>query len=327
MAQPNSCSFIYILFTTVFISVSLCLQHPAARAHAHQDRRQATAITAAATHKTKLNSYLKTMATQSESESVTVSPICPALPSALCDSCFATPANPETCGNWDNTCHESFCNPICLRLTWESDIVASCSGGEKGIAEQCAKLAKEVAHPKTQMALRAQFKAEGCARMVQCCKDDEHIEKWAEIRDYMGYEMQPQVPTPACLKEGVDREQLCSMCKAAITVTNRPTPENCTYFRWHEYPPKGPIVQVFTRSLVPAPQQIPKHKSFRTDCLEFVKEITPQLPDMAKAFTAKACDCLGCCDPPPGEKSCYYPVMYTSLEESKRDPPITTSVN
>jgi transcription elongation factor Elf1 len=172
-----------------------------------------------------------------------------------------------------------------------------------------------------QQALAAQFQGMGCEETLGCCSKGPKIHEWVEHRTFGGYFPEPLLPLPYCRDFQGDRAQLCSMCEGAVQIELESLKDHCDYFQeWVD--PLGkpkvrtPILQVFARSLVPGPQQIPMHKSFKERCVKMAAAAEGSFGAMKAAFMKKACKCLGCCEPAEGELACPFPAVYSTFEQA-----------
>ena len=201
------------------------------------------------------------------------------------------------------------CLPLCLRLTWEVKVKA---------AGKNAAFNEEVASTPVQMAMQAQYLADGCVNTLGCCEDNESLNMWVEHRTFGGYFPDPVLPIKACREEDpTKRAELCTMCEGAISfeLTNKKKAQ-CPYFpRKHamtKAKPAGTVTAVFARSLVPAPMQFPKHEAYLQKCEDISDLAQGQFGAMMSSFKETACTCLGCCDPEPGKLNCPFPATYAS---------------
>eukprot|EP01006_Ploeotia_vitrea_P047104 TRINITY_DN67091_c5_g5_i1.p1 TRINITY_DN67091_c5_g5~~TRINITY_DN67091_c5_g5_i1.p1 ORF type:complete len:398 (+),score=139.89 TRINITY_DN67091_c5_g5_i1:171-1196(+) len=230
----------------------------------------------------------------------------------MCAPCFMAPGSP-ICTAWEETCKRLFCLPLCLRFG--IDVKVKAAGGDP-------KFMKELSQKGRQRAIQEQLKAVGCADVMGCCDRDENLNDWVEERTYRGYFTHPMLPLPSCdANTPKVRAKKCAMCKSAVVVVAKPKPiKNCDYFKWHIYPMKGAITQVFARAEVPAPTQIPKHKAFKERCLKMNAKVAAKVKPLIAKMQAVVCECLGCCAGPKGKPGCF-PVAYNDVPQALSEAP------
>lgn len=222
---------------------------------------------------------------------------CAALKSELCDPCYGADDPPADCAGWKQQCEHSFCQPLCLRLTWEVELVPSGSGAFQ------AQLKEE----RYKRALEAQMLAFGCER-IGCCPKDESTLDWVEHRTYRGYFPEPLLPLPACRGDD-DRAGKCRACKVAIKAKARAGA--CDYFLQPSEPAAAAGPSFAAARVAPASAQTPKHRSFKERCEKLQAKLVSSLSSIP--FNQAACACLGCCD----DTECPFSVAYPSLKLAK----------
>eukprot|EP00743_Colponemidia_sp_Colp-15_P010776 GILK01011917.1.p1 GENE.GILK01011917.1~~GILK01011917.1.p1 ORF type:complete len:274 (-),score=30.25 GILK01011917.1:310-1131(-) len=226
-----------------------------------------------------------------------------------CDPCYKAQKSP-LCDRMEIQCMKTFCLPLCLELTWACDVEASgCSGWDK-----CEEFEKEVNSERVKKALCAQFKAEGCSRVVDCCSDEnQFLYKWVEGIVYDDYFPTPQLPIPVCMHDARNQtisQQMCDACKNTIKVTLSEMECSDNFPPWPTEHQQPQNMAIFSKNMVDGAKQIPKHKGMEDRCLSVNKKMKTKFEKMKKLFEDKACDCLGCCN---AEPTCFYPLTYTMV--------------
>ena len=204
---------------------------------------------------------------------------------------------------------------MCLEKTWDCEIEIT-GGGPPGLKEQVADL-------RTQTALCAQFKAEGCASHIQACpfpdKKQDWLWQWVDQRAYGGYFPSPILPAEACMHDPEDKEtaaDYCKQCKASVKLKEL----ECPFVN----PPANDDAKDPEKSQAPStPQafanaddvdpekQIPAHKSYAVRCEAVKKKFLAKKGAMEAAFKKRVCSCLGCCDEDP---QCYFGTTFNKKE-------------
>jgi len=228
---------------------------------------------------------------------------CAALVTQHCDPCFMAPGDAKFCSSTKDACDKLFCNPLCLRLTWDVKVVAA--SGPDPFKAEVMKIA-------TQYAIGSQFRAHACSKLMGCCEVNDALSDWVELRTYGGYFPTPVVPLQFCPEPD---EAKCAVCKSSVTVTITPKPEVCDRF-YEELPPAGKDIALFARAATPGPTQIPKHHSFKKRCQEFIILLQGKIGSMTSAFQQKVCDCFGCCKVSNPDENCFFPVVYNSVKDA-----------
>jgi len=247
--------------------------------------------------------YYDTNQIESQAWQSKASGACASLVTQHCDPCFMAKGDKKFCGSTKDACDKLFCNPLCLRLTWDVEVKAT--GGPAPFQAEVAKIS-------TQYAIASQFKAHACSKLMGCCEENDALTDWVELRTYGGYFPTPVVPLQFCKEADAAK---CSACKSGVAVTVTPKPDVCSKF-YEELPPAGKDVALFARASTPGPMQIPKHHGMKKRCEEFIKLLQGKIGSMQSAFTQKVCDCFGCCEPATPEESCFFPVVYNSVKDT-----------
>jgi len=228
---------------------------------------------------------------------------CASLVTKHCDPCFMAKGDKKFCDSTKDACDKLFCNPLCLRLTW--DIKVAATGGPPQFQTEVAKVS-------TQYAIGSQFRAHACSKVMGCCEENDDLTDWVELRTYGGYFPTPLVPLQFCQKADPAK---CAACKQNVAVTVTPKPDVCSKF-FEEQPPAGKDIALFARASTPGPTEVPKHHSMKKRCQEFITLLQGKIGSLTSDFNTKVCDCFGCCEPSSPEESCYFPVVYNSAKDA-----------
>ena len=218
-------------------------------------------------------------------------------------------------------CLRSLCEPICLRQM----ITCTVSGGflDNEFGGHYSEAPKSEDH--LAMAICAQLQAYLCSVLVPICpavQGDsagaaDWLYRWVEARAYGGYEA-PAFPATTC-EHDMENKKLCSDCKGKAKlsvniITEDPWVNHPGLLRSgkpYEKNQAPPDVSFFTgtgMSEGDAEKQVPKHRSQSFRWAEMVDLVKPKLSELSQLGGKMLCYCLGCCDPPKGKQSCFYPI-------------------
>ena len=215
-------------------------------------------------------------------------------------------------------CLRSLCEPICLRQTIQCSISGSFLMNEFG-GHYSGKL-KSIDHLSN--AICGQLQAYMCSELIPVCPatngdnagDADWLYRWTEARAYGGYES-PAFPVKTC-EHDMKQEDLCSSCGSGVKIKVEIIRED----PWINHPSllrsgkpyeknqSPPLESFFTGAGVTPDQQVPKHRSQSYRWAVIRDLVKAKLSDLSKLASKMLCYCLGCCDPPDGKQSCFYPI-------------------
>lgn len=227
-------------------------------------------------------------------------------------------------------CLRSLCEPICLRQMITCTVSGEFIAGEFG--DHYSEAPKSEDH--LAIAICAQLQAYLCSVLVPICpavqgdraSDADWLYRWAEARAYGGNEA-PAFPITTC-EHDMENTKLCGDCKGKATlkvdlITEDPWMNHPSLLRSgkpYEKNQAPPDVSFFTgagMSQGDAEKQVPKQRSQSFRWAETIDLVKPKLSELSKLGSNMLCYCLGCCDPPKGKQSCFFPITQDILDPSQ----------
>lgn len=210
--------------------------------------------------------------------------------------------DPSLCKNILLQCHQSFCQPLCLRMAWRARVRARCD--RMPTWRGCREFADHL--KRAERAITAQFQAHVCFEDLDCCTNTTKLLDWVE--DHVFADMYPSqhLPLQACTAPSSPHPTRtpCQLCQEAIEVEVDADGTECLP------PHKGAEIQPFSLhervrccprqccaamlTLCPAPCPA-------SQCL-FLSDIVANRKDvLERELKEMACSCSGCC-----EGGCYF---------------------
>lgn len=191
------------------------------------------------------------------------------------------------------SCVDSFCSPLCTALAWRCNVEVKAHSAldNAGVSES------------ERSALCAQFVGHACGSVFSCCAADAALADWVEGYATDESSASPLLPIAPCKHDKADAKAAaaaCNSCKAALSIklaANTGESPACRYGS----PPmekKGDKPTAGGGALA----------SLEERCSSLAQKLNAKLASVVKDAGDMLCRCAGCCDPPDGKPTCYFPM-------------------